>query len=200
MRRVLLTMITTLPMFGCATTTPPVAAGYSGPVASVADTVRIPSGASCGEWYYLAYYNEKLVENALSSSIAGNQNNGLVFRDSATGAYSRPVPAAPGTFHIAGRTHCAAPIEELTRTMYLIHGVVSFTPEADHAYTIKGELNDDHGAVWVEDNNTKAQVGNRLFIQGTPKQGFFDQKGTVTQIPPPGTASQPDAPKSAAPN
>ena len=54
-------------------------------------------------------------------------------------------------------------------TLYLVHGNVVFAPRPDATYLIKGELTADHGAVWIEDQSSGAQMGNKLLIQREPK-------------------------------
>ena len=74
--------------------------------------------------------------------------------------------------------------------MYLVGGVSRVHRHATNAiYIIKGELGPDFSAVWIEDEKTGAQVGNKLRIKGAAKAGFFGVKGTVEQIPPPVTAT-----------
>ena len=81
--------------------------------------------------------------------------------------YSRSVPAREATFHLKGRTHCAAPIIEVADTIYLIEGDVKLAPQGDGQYMIKGELRDDHSAVWVEEASTHKQLGNKLVVKGS---------------------------------
>jgi hypothetical protein len=79
---------------------------------------------------------------------------------------SRPVPARDAIFHLEGRTHCAAPIIEVANTVYVIEGDVKCAPQAG-AELIKGELSEDHSAVWAEDLSTRKQLGNELLVKGS---------------------------------
>jgi len=66
----------------------------------------------------------------------------------------------------------------------LVGGKVEFTPEADGVYVIKGELAQDHSAVWIEDEKRGVRVSNKLQINGLAKAGFTGIKGKVEEIPP----------------
>jgi hypothetical protein len=82
-------------------------------------------------------------------------------------------------------THCAAPLLELTGTIFMVDGDIHFTPQAGETCLITGELSADHSAVWVENSKTHAQVGNKLLIKGPAKMGFFGGSGVPEQFPPP---------------
>jgi hypothetical protein len=166
-----------------ACATPPLTAGYTGPTATLKDSSLVSPGEACGDFFFLNEYAGKSADNALQASARANYGSGPVIR--VANEFSRPVPARTSTFFIVGRTHCGAPIMEMMRTVYLVGGNVEFTPQADGVYVIKGELSPDHSAVWIEDEKTHAQVGNKLLINGQAKAGFFGVKGAVEQIPPP---------------
>lgn len=168
---------------GCATMSSPVAKNFSGPTATLKDSIDLASGASCGSFYFLEEYDGKPVDNALSSSAEANAGNGMAM--ARTVDYARPIPVRDAAFHITGRTHCAAPIQELTRTMYVVDGVVHFTPEEGASYVVTGELASDHGAVWVRNEKTGTQVGNKLLINGEPRASKWNgaMTGKVTEVP-----------------
>jgi hypothetical protein len=177
--RIIALSILALLLTGCATFSP--VDGYQGPTATLEDSYQWTENDSCGSFFFLYEYDGHGVDNALQATAQANAGRG--FRMSPKGA-SRPVPARDATFHINGRTHCAAPIQELVGTVYLVHGNVRFTPAAGATYVITGELAADHSAVWIEDKATHAQVGNKLLIKGLAKAGLFDQSSTPEQIPP----------------
>jgi hypothetical protein len=167
----------------CATTFKPVPDGYQGPTAILKDSSRAAPGDKCGDFFVLYDYNGKEVDNAMQASARDNVGSGPVF--SVVKEFSRPVPARTATIFIAGRTHCAAPMMELVGTVHLVGGKVEFTPEADAVYVVKGELTEDHSAVWIEDERNNLQVSNKLLIKGPAPAGFFGIKGKVEEIPPP---------------
>jgi len=87
----------------------------------------------------------------------------------------RDVPAGvPTSFTIVGRTHYAAPILELMNPVYEISGVVTFTPLPQHSYTVKGELDDDHSGVWIEDKPLEV-VGQKIEIKGSARLGILQK-------------------------
>jgi hypothetical protein len=149
-------------MGGCATYAP-VQKGYTGPTAKLADSV-VSDGDRCASFFFLEAYDGHDVQNALTVTEQRNSGRGLAMT---TEEYSREVPALEATFHLKGRTHCAAPIVEVANTIYLIEGDTKFAPQGNGRYAIKGELRDDHSAVWVVDVSTGKQVGNKLLVKGS---------------------------------
>jgi len=119
--------------------------------------------------------------NIVQQSLQNNVNTGPAF--AVIKGFSRPVPARPADFYIAGRTHCAAPIMEMVGTVRLVGGDVEFTPKAGGHYVLKGELQADHSAVWIEDVQTGARVSEKLRIEGSAKAGLFGVKGIVEHLP-----------------
>jgi hypothetical protein len=179
-----LTLIAAVALGGCATTSAPVGKGYTGPTATLSDSIQLSSGASCGSFFFLREYDGKQVDNALQASARANAGNGLAMVR--TQAFSRPIPAREAAFHISAQTHCAAPIQELVGTMYIVHGSVRFTTQADDVYVITGELGPEHGAVWIRNEKTGAQVGNKLLVEGSPKASKWngEMTGHLTEVPP----------------
>jgi hypothetical protein len=147
----------------CATYEP-APKGYSQPTAKFADSVT-SDGGECAAFFFVAAYDGHDIKNVL---IATEQrNSGRGFAAMIIGEYSRPVPAQAASFHLVGRTHCAAPVVELAHTLYLIEGDVSLTPQVDGQYVVKGELSEDHSSLWVEDVATGKQLGNKLLVRGS---------------------------------
>lgn len=175
---------------GCATYEP-VQTGYSGATARVSDS-SASDGGRCASFFFLDSYDGHNVQNALASTEDRNRGRGLAM---AIKDYSRVVPAQEAVFHLKGLTHCAAPILEATNTIYSIEGDVKFAPEGNGQYAIKGELGEDHSAVWLEDSTTGKQCGNKLLIKGpaTLNRGMLilfgeaaakSSKQKVEEIPP----------------
>ena len=147
---------------GCATYEP-VQKGYVGATAKLTDFV-VSEGGRCASFFFLEAYDGHEVHNALIATQRRNSGRGMAM---SIEDYSRQVPAQEATFHIVGRTHCAAPIIEVGNTVYLIEGDVKFAPQGDGQYTVKGELREDYSAVWVEDLSTRKQLGNKLLVKGS---------------------------------
>ena len=147
---------------GCATYEP-AEKGYAGATAKLADSVT-SDGGRCASFFFLESYDGHDVQNALIATQRRNSGRGMAMT---VEGYSRQVPVQEATFHIMGRTHCAAPIIEVGNTVYMIEGDVKFAPQGDGQYVIKGELRDDYSAVWVEDLSTGKQRGNKLLVKGS---------------------------------
>jgi hypothetical protein len=147
---------------GCATYEP-AQKGYVGATAQLADSVT-SDGERCASFFFLEAYEGHDVQNALIATQRRNSGRGMAMTIE---GYSRQVPAQEATFHITGRTHCAAPIIEVGNTVYLIEGDVKFAPQGDGQYVVKGELREDYSAVWVEDLSTGKQRGNKLLVKGS---------------------------------
>jgi hypothetical protein len=147
---------------GCATYEP-AQKGYVGATAKLADSVT-SDGERCASFFFLEGYDGHEVQNSLIATQRRNSGRGMAMTIE---GYSRQVPAQEATFHIMGRTHCAAPIIEVGNTVYLIEGDVKFAPQGGGQYAVKGELREDYSAVWVEDLLTGKQRGNKLLVKGS---------------------------------
>jgi hypothetical protein len=148
----------------CATFEP-VPKGYSGATAKLTDSAASDADSErCASFFFLGAYDGHDVENSFAATEQRNRGRGMSMTIE---GYSRLVPAQEATFHLKARTHCAAPILEVTHKIYIIEGDVKFAPQADGQYTIKGELGEDHSAIWVEDLATGKQRGNKLLVKGS---------------------------------
>lgn len=164
-----LLVLAALALAGCVTS--PAPEGYTGPLAKIADTYTTRSERSI-DVFILDSYNAKKVENALSQTVS--QNYGRGFAMDPVG-YERDVPAVQATFSLRGRTHYAAPILALTNTVYQVKGDISFAPQAGRRYVVRGTLGPDYAAVWIEDAETKAVIGNKIEIKGDSSLGAMEK-------------------------
>jgi len=73
----------------------------------------LSDGGRCASFFFLDAYDGHDVQNALTVTERRNSGQGLAMTIE---DYSRPVPAQEAVFHLKGRTHCAAPIIEPSRT------------------------------------------------------------------------------------
>jgi hypothetical protein len=151
--------------------TNPVPEGYTGPLAKIEDTYT-PRSERAIDVFFLDRVNGKRVENALSATVSRNYGRGFSMEPV---AYARDVPAQPAVFSIAGRTHYAAPILELTNTVYEIKGDISFTPEPNRTYIVRGSLGPEASAVWIEDAQTKALIGDKIEVKNKPPLGVLEK-------------------------
>lgn len=165
----LLIVCVALLVSACATN--PVPEGYAGPLAKIQDTY-IPRSDRAADFFILDRVNGKQVENALRATTTRNAGRGFAME---VVGYTRDVPALAATFSIRGRTHYAAPILELTNEVYQVKGDIAFTPEANRTYVVRGVLEPDYSAVWIEDAETKAVIGNKVEIKGDASLGALEK-------------------------
>jgi hypothetical protein len=177
---------------GC-TTFQPTPRGYAGPTSQIVDSVQEGSG-KCAAFFFLQAYDGHSIENALSETERRNYGRGFAMD---VEDVSRTVPSKAATFHINGQTHCAAPVVALASTVYSIEGDVTFEPRSGARYIVKGELVSDHSAVWIEDEASGKQCGNKLRVLGStalnrgtsfllgPAVAKAAQGQKVEEIPPP---------------
>ena len=177
----------------CATYEP-VPKGYAGATAKLTDSTGNDADSErCASFFFLDAYDGHDVENSFTATEQGNRGRGMGMTIE---GYSRLVPAQEATFHLKARTHCAAPILEVTNKVYMLEGDVRFAPQGDGQYTIKGELGEERSAVWVEDLATGKQLGNKLLVNGSAalnrgallllgEAAARSSKQKVEEIPPP---------------
>lgn len=133
----------------------PVPEGYTGPLAKVQDTFTKRSDRA-SDFFYVDAINGNQVDNALRATTSANYGRGFAMDPA---GYIRNVPAEHATFLIVGRTHYAAPILELTNTVYEVKGSITFTPAANSTYVVRGELGPDRESVWIEELDSKKIMG-----------------------------------------
>lgn len=154
-----------------ACTTSPIPDGYTGPLAKIIDTSARRSDRA-EDFFVLDQINGKLVDNALRATTTHNEGRG--FSMDVLG-YARDVPATSAVFSIRARTHYAAPILELTNTVYQVKGDITFAPAPNRRYVVRGTLTPDYSAVWLEDAETKALIGQKIEIKGDASLGALEK-------------------------
>ncbi|HKC17180.1 MAG TPA: hypothetical protein VKC11_10790 [Steroidobacteraceae bacterium] len=166
-------------LVSCATT-PPIPP-FTGPSAIIKDSFSNLTGTTKADLFYLDAIDGKSVRNAFDETFQLNYGHGMVLKPH---AYERSVPAREAKYQLHGRTYFAAPILEMAGHAFQIEGEVVLTPEAGETYVVKGELSADHSAIWVENEKTGAQLGNRLLIAGSAEVKMFMKSPPVQQLPP----------------
>jgi len=171
MKRALSALAFAVLLDGCASTVPPIPAGYTGAVATFKDSfTRLSTGAA--NIFYLDSIDGREIENSLVATRGASFNHGMSI---VPVALDRKVPAQTSTFRIVGRTDHAAPIQALTQPEYQVAGEVHFTPEADKTYVVRGELDETHSAVWIEEETGQTVMDKKIEIQGPAKLGIFEK-------------------------
>jgi hypothetical protein len=157
---------------GCTTYSPPVPESYTGPTAHLEDSYTEHSSAKV-DFFFVEEIEGAKVDNALASTLRFNRGKGMRMTPM---SWYRPLMAQkPMKVKVKARTHHAAPILAIVRTVYEVSGVIEFVPEPNAKYVVRGELGDEYSAVWIEDAKTKQVVGNKIELKGSAKLGIFQK-------------------------
>lgn len=170
-KRLTSALIVLVLLSGCATLSPPVPEGYSGPVAIVKDSVK-PISESKADFFYVSEIDGKRIDDSRLRTLRMNQGRGF---NMTPALIERNVPAQSSVFTLVGRTEYAAPILALTNTVYQVTGKVTFSPETYKNYVVRGELGESYSAVWLEDEATGKIVGEKIEVTGSSKLGVFEK-------------------------
>lgn len=157
MRRLVMPIVAVLTMLGCATN--PLPDDYSGPKATLRDTVTNYNGSKA-DYFFLYQYNGRRVRQSYDVSV--DDSRGMGFTLAPPVEFARFIPIEAGRYYLIGRTHYAAPIQELAHGVYLVKGEVTFTPRAGATYVIRGVLSAVRSEVWIEDAATGELVSEKL--------------------------------------
>jgi hypothetical protein len=183
----------TFTLGACATPTSTLPAGYMGPSATISDSSYIYNNHKA-DFFFVDAIDGTSVFNAKDKTVQANAGKGL---SQVAQTMSRPIETKPTVFHITGQTHYAAPLLTMAGASYLVEGNVSFTPVEGERYVVKGSLGPQYQAIWVENEATGAQMGNKLMIKGASTMDKSSQlllgdavstklsKQTPEEIPPP---------------
>jgi len=156
---------------GCATTTSPIPENYTGPLATVKDSVK-PYSAGKADFFYLSDVDGRRIANSRIATRVTNQGRGMYMKPV---VLIRQVPAQPSRFKIFGRTEYAAPILALTSTVYQVTGEIQITPEAEKTYVVKGELGENYSAVWIEEEGSGRMIGEKVEVKGSAALGMLEK-------------------------
>lgn len=157
---------------GCATFAPPIPEGYKGPVALIKDSVK-PISEKKADFFYVSEIDGKPIEDSRTKTLNDvSRGRGFMMAPS---VIERNIPPREATFTLVGRTEYAAPILALTHTVYQVTGKVTFSPEKDRSYVVRGELGENYSAVWLEDEVTGKTIGRKIEVNGSSKLGFFEK-------------------------
>jgi hypothetical protein len=145
-------------LFGCAAYKP-VPEGYTGAVATIADSGRSESGYSEGSSKAELFALTDIDGNRIMDSFWATQNASRGQGLSLTVVISsRQVPARPMKATLKGSHTTGAPIHaiasQLAGTFYSVEGTVDFSPKPNGKYIVKGELKKGGSMVWIEDAET----------------------------------------------
>jgi hypothetical protein len=155
-----------------ACTVNPVPEGYTGPIAYISDSAHA-AGSTRGDMFYVTHVNGQRISDRAASTRSANYGRGFRMTPSVIG---RKIPAqGPTTFTIMGRTQVGAPIQALFVTMFEVTGDVTFTPQPDRTYIVRGVLGKDYSAVWIEDVQTSEVIDKKIEIKGSAALGILQK-------------------------
>lgn len=154
-------LLVALALHGCATYKP-VPEGYTGPVATVADS-GIPGDGSKSQIFGLVEVDGKAIDTSFSAS---GPERSLWRSTLATRFISRSVPATPMKVKLVGSHITLAPIQaiasQMAGTFFSVSGTVDFRPVPGGNYIVKGELKKGASSIWIEDRATGLPVTERI--------------------------------------
>lgn len=139
---------------GCATS--PIPENYSGPLASVRDTA-LSETSSRAQFYFLSEIDGRKIKNGLTATRIANSGRGFQLSPV---SFARDIPATTATFILEGRIGYGAPIQEIVNssTIYTVEKKISFKPESNKRYVVKGTLTAERKDVWIEDEETGKRI------------------------------------------
>jgi hypothetical protein len=150
---------------GCASYGPPAPIEFNGPTTRLKETV-MPYDSSKADFFILESIDDQRVENSARKTHMKNSGKGLNVMSPAM--MEQVIPIKYASFKIRGRTEYSAPIQALTNPVYDVSGNISFTPEIDKVYVIKGDLGKNYSAVWIEEESTHKIIGEKIELKAAP--------------------------------
>lgn len=146
---------------GCANYKP-VPEGYTGPVATVADSGFAEDGSKA-QLFVLDGVDGNRIANSFGASASASHGRGFALT---TSIVERQVPAKPMKVSLRASHTTAAPIQaiasQMAGTFFSVDGVVDFTPQPNGKYVVKGDLKKESSSVWIEDANTQQPVTEKV--------------------------------------
>jgi hypothetical protein len=152
-------------MASCAQ--PPAPQKFTGPTAYL-KTTETPRGENGGDFFYLTKIDG---EDFYSQNTPIPKINDGTHDTKITSTVEIPVKST--RFSVRAHTAYPAPIFGITNPVYDISGDITFTPVAGQTYALKGALEPDHSAVWIENTQTGEIVGTKVEANGSAKIDFF---------------------------
>ena len=163
--RLIVLMLPLLSLSACITN--PIPKGYTGPTATIRDTVLSESDDFPGRpMFYVSKIDGQAIENSEHASQVANHGKGLSMDPVTT---ERNIPVRKMVLTLVGRNVHAAPIQEMFHELrgknYKVTGNVDFEPQADHFYIVRGVLGPELSNVWVEDLQANTVVTQKIEIK-----------------------------------
>jgi len=139
---------------GCVSFQPSIPIDYVGEKATLSDSYSNHEG-STAHFYVLTKIDGRSMENSGYRTRVNNQGRGF---NMTPYMVSRETTIDEHVFTVAGFVQFATDAQGMFGDSMLVVKNVTFKPEANETYTVKGELNKNDSNVWIEDKNgTKIQ-------------------------------------------
>lgn len=113
-------------------------------------------------FYYVKKIDNEVSENNLDNSVKLNRGRGMRISPY---EFDRELPLKNVKLTIAGKLQYGAPIQELLNKAYEIEGTINFIPEKNRKYVVKGELNQNYQAVWLEDEESHQVMDKKIEVK-----------------------------------
>jgi hypothetical protein len=169
-KRIVLLIITSVILSGCATYHKTIPDEYAGPTATIQDTAKVADSGKA-DFFYLSYIDGKRIEDSRIKSMVASHGLGNYLK---IVLLENSVPSEEHIFTIVGRTEYAMPIRALAETVFEVKGDITFTPQANEKYVIKGSLTEERSLVWLE-KESSGEVIDQIEIIGSSALGFWSK-------------------------
>jgi hypothetical protein len=160
----------------------PVPEGYTGEVATLRDSAKRRSVGSA-YMFFAKKIDGRMVTNIARSSRSASYGMGNNLTISNT---VRKLPLRPVTLTLVAEVIYAAPIVQMFDRDHSkpLEGEVTFTPEANKNYSVKGTMNLSYSAVWIEDSEGR-EVTKRIEVRdrshSAPTMEFYSPPESPTE-------------------
>lgn len=136
-------------LVGCTNYQPIIPEGYTGGISTISDTF-IQVGRGEAQFFYVESVNGVPVRNALDTTAEASHNKGVVIYPS--GAI-RGIPSELLKIVVTGENYHAAPVLQFfdSKNSYEIKEEIEFQPKKGIDYLVKGRLEKNYHAIWIED-------------------------------------------------
>jgi hypothetical protein len=162
MKKCLAALFAAATLASCATYQP-VPEGYAGPTANVRDTGGYIDGWSKGQAFSIVEVDGQVIKNTFAASTVASHMQGFNLN---LDLQERRLPIRPMKVTLRGSHLTGAPIHAIAAkaagTYFSVEGVVSFTPQADMQYLVRGELKRGESAVWIEERDSGKVVTEKV--------------------------------------
>lgn len=134
---------------GCVSFQPSIPIDYVGGRATLADSYNNHEG-STAHFYVLTKIDGRSMEDSGYRTRVNNQGRGF---NMTPYMVSRDTTIEKHIFTVAGFVQFATDAQGMFGDSMLIEKEITFKPEVNQIYTIKGELSKNGSNVWIEDKN-----------------------------------------------